>query len=91
MKKLLILLAAFVVSDAMYAQHNHKENANQQKEQTDHAQDHMMIMMDGKMIRINNGKSTVMDIDIKLSNGTTVTKNGRGKNEKWQNNDDEKR
>lgn len=75
MKKLFTLLTAFTFSSVAFAQHNHTNNTGQQKEQTYHTKDHI-TMMDGKMILLKNGRSTVLTKDIKLSNGSIVTKNG---------------
>ena len=72
----MILLIALTFSSELLAQEKmDKTMKMDSKAQTDHAKDHLM-MKDGKMLMIIGGKTTVMDKDMKLTNGTLVKVDG---------------
>jgi hypothetical protein len=73
MKKLLILLAAATIGLTAAAQHEgHTQKAT---DQTNHTKEHLM-MMDGKMMHIKDGKTMELTQEMKLSNGATIAKDG---------------
>ena len=73
MKKLLILFVAFTLSTGAFAQHNMDNMGKMEK--MDMKKDHMM-MKNGKMEMVKAGKTMVMDKDMTLTNGTTVSTGG---------------
>lgn len=73
MKKLLILLAAATIGLAAAAQH--EGHGQKSKDQATHAKEHLM-MMDGKMMHIKDGKTMELTQEMKLSNGATIAKDG---------------
>ena len=76
MKILMILMIALTFSSELLAQEKmDKTMKMDSKAQTDHAKDHLM-MKDGKMLMIIGGKTTAMDKDMKLTNGTLVKVDG---------------
>ncbi|TKK66305.1 hypothetical protein FC093_17115 [Ilyomonas limi] len=79
MKKLLTLIIALTICIVVIAQADRLNKKTESKtEQTDHSTDHIM-MMSGKMMIIKSGKSTMMDKDIKLGDGTVVMRDGKVK------------
>lgn len=73
MKKLLILLAAAAFGLSAAAQH--EGHSPTTTKQADHTKEHLM-MMDGKMMHMKDGKSMALTQEIKLSNGATIAKDG---------------
>lgn len=81
MKTLLILVAAFTISSAAFAQDtvSHKTH-----KMTDKMEGHTkkmdkmncVMMKDGQMMMTKAGKTTKMDKDMKMKNGTMVKKDG---------------
>src|SRR5438067_7398515 len=73
MKKLLILLAAFIISAGVQAQDTSKNKTTMGK--STHMKDCIM-MKNGKLMVEKNGTSTEMTQDMTLNNGTVVMKDG---------------
>ena len=76
LKILMILIIAFAFSSGLMAQEKMDKTMKMDpKAQTDHDKDHLM-MQEGKMLMITGGKTTVMDKEMKLTNGTIVKVDG---------------
>ena len=75
MKKLLILIAAFTLSSGVFAQEHKMEGMDKKEQKMDMKKDHVM-MMDGKMKMVKNGKEIPMDTDMTMGNGTKVMADG---------------
>jgi uncharacterized protein YdeI (BOF family) len=75
MKKLIILFVAFALSSGAFAQHDMSKMKKGKTEKMDMKKVHVM-MKDGKMEMVQNGKSMNMDKDMTLSNGTKVSVDG---------------
>lgn len=73
MKKLFLLLAAFTFGTAIFAQDKPKMKSSHHM--TGKMQDCVM-MEDGKMMTMMDGKTTAMDKDMTLKNGTMVMMDG---------------
>lgn len=73
MKKLMILFAAATIGLTAAAQH--EGHGQQPTEPATHAKEHLM-MMDGKMMHIKDGKTMELTQEMKLSNGATIAKDG---------------
>lgn len=73
MKTLLIVVAAFMISSAAFAQDKMDKKKMDQK--MDMKKDHMH-MKDGKMEMVKGGKTTPMDKDMTLSNGDIIKIDG---------------
>jgi hypothetical protein len=76
MKKLLLAAAIFCSMGAM-AQDSKMDDAKM-----DHKMKDCVMMKDGKMMTMMDGKTMVMDKDMTLSNGTMVMTNGMMKTKK---------
>jgi hypothetical protein len=68
MKKLALIIFLFTFFGAVKAQDNKK---------TDHKTKDCVIMKDGKMMVIRDGKTTTMDKEMTLSDGTRVMSDGK--------------
>lgn len=78
MKKLMILIAACALSSGAFAQdHDMGKMGNQdnKEQKIDMKKDHVM-MKDGKMHIMKDGKTTHMDKEMTMGNGTTVMADG---------------
>src|SRR5579862_2917818 len=76
MKKLLLAVAIFCSLGAM-AQDSKMDDAKM-----DHKMKDCVMMKDGKMMTMMDGKTMVMDKDMTLKNGTVVMTNGMVKTKK---------
>ena len=87
MKKILIFLATVTIGLTAAAQHEgHSQKAT---EPANHTKEHLM-MLDGKMMHIKNGKTMELTQEMKLTNGATIVKDGtmkmkNGKSRKLKN------
>lgn len=78
MKKLLILVTAIGLSTGVFAQEHDMDKMGKNKskmEKMDMKKDHVM-MMDGKMQMMKDGKTMPMDKDMTMGNGTEVMTDG---------------
>ena len=87
MKKILIFLAAATFGLTAAAQH--EGHGQQSSDTTKHNKEHLM-MMDGKIMHIKDGKTMELTQEMKLSNGATIAKDGtmkmkNGKSRKLKN------
>jgi hypothetical protein len=71
MKKLLVLMAAFLFSFNVYAQQKEKKMDKMHGSMKD-----CVMMHDGKLMVMKGGEMTAMTEDMTLKNGTMVMKDG---------------
>jgi hypothetical protein len=79
MKKLLILVAAFIVSAGVFAQdktQDKKMGKMHDKGMMDHKMKDCVMMKDGAMMVMKNNETMKMDKDMTMSNGTMVMSDG---------------
>ena len=69
----MILLAAATIGLSATAQH--ESHGQQTSDTSKHAKEHLM-MMDGKMMHIKDGKTMELTQEMKLSNGAIIAKDG---------------
>ncbi len=78
MKKLLIVITSLTISCAVFAQNDMSNMKMTHKKTTSHS--HMMkdcvMMKDGKMMVMKNGKKMPMTEDMTMSNGMVCMKDG---------------
>ena len=73
MKRLLIIVMAFVVGTSVKAQDTSSHKT------THHQMSDCVMMKDGKMIQMKAGKEMAMSQDMTMSNGVVVMKDGNVK------------
>ena len=82
MKKVLVLLTALMVGTISFAQDSammkHQTTMAHHK-MMNHSMKNCVVMEDGKMMVMKNGKSMAMDKDMTMSNGTMVMTDGNVK------------
>lgn len=88
MKKLILVSAAILFSIGSFAQADaakrkmdHDKKANKSDNSmnhrtTDKSHPDGVMMQDGKMMMVKNGKMTMLDKDVTMDNGTKVMSNG---------------
>ena len=75
MKKVLVLMTAFLLSLGVMAQNSKRHHHKMHSKTGVHMQDCCM-MKDGKMMMMKNGKMMTMDKDMTMSNGTMCMMDG---------------
>ena len=75
MKKVLILITALTISSGVFAQEHKMEGMGKKEQKMDMKKDHVM-MMDGKMKMVKNGKEMPMNKEMTMGNGTKVMIDG---------------
>lgn len=55
---------------------NNNQNQNMQNNPVDESLPNGVVMQDGKMMKVNNGKMTILDYDMTMSNGTRIRSDG---------------
>ena len=76
MKKLLFLVAAFVLSIGANAQTGKTTTKMNHGKMANHKMHDCCMMKDGKMMMMKDGKMMSMDKDMKMSNGTMCMMDG---------------
>jgi X-X-X-Leu-X-X-Gly heptad repeat protein len=76
MKRIIGVLAICSLSCGAFAQDSPKMMQETGMAKTNHKKKDCVMMKDGKMMVMKNGKSELMDNSIKLNNGTTVMTDG---------------
>jgi len=87
MKKLILVFAAFAITVGAYAQIDstyrrmnpqdmNKQNQRLQSNPIDKSHPDGVMMQNGKMMKVKNGKITFLDHIITMSNGTKVMSDG---------------
>ncbi len=77
MKKLLIACTALLLSAATFAQTDSTKTRNDKGNHMDHKTKKDCVMMkDGVMMQMKDGKATAISSSVTMSNGTTVMTDG---------------
>jgi hypothetical protein len=85
MRKLILVFVAIAITAGAYAQiDSTKKKLNQQDKQTQNMQNNLVdksladgiVMKDGKIMQVKNGKMTLLDRDVTLTNGTKIMVDG---------------
>ena len=86
MKKIMILITALTIGSSAFAQEHNMEKMEPNKDRANPMPDKMdgqdgmkkdhIMMMDGKMMMMKNGKEMPMDKDITMGNGTVAMTDG---------------
>ncbi len=74
MKKLLFIAVSFILTLSVHAQD--KMDKKMDMKMSHPMPKNCVMMEDGKMMQMKNGKSMIMDHDMKFSNGSMVMTNG---------------
>ncbi|MDQ6608853.1 MAG: hypothetical protein M3Y85_03430 [Bacteroidota bacterium] len=74
MKRLLIIAVSFLLASALKAQD--KMHSKMATKMSHSKQKDCVIMEDGKMMQMKDGKTMMMDHDMKMTNGTMVMTDG---------------
>ncbi|MFO7657565.1 MAG: DUF6799 domain-containing protein [Bacteroidales bacterium] len=88
MKKLILLFTAVAIAACAYTQTDstnrkmssldisNNQNQNMQNNPVGNPYPDGVMMQNGKMMMVKNGKTTVLDKDMTMSNGTKIMSNG---------------